>query len=352
MQRKEIASATDQLGSMSLTESSAGSTKATDKGIEKFCSYCGKAGIAGDTLKKCSGCRCVFYCNVSCQMTHRKEHKYECREIKCLLETGEYLKTEERFSERIDDGNTDCSLFAQPPPTGECPICMYELPRNPWLKIFLPCCGKSICFGCKEADKSDNPSCPFCRTPAPRSNAAYVQRLKKSADSGNTLALKELAIEHAMGHFLPRNDEKALRLLHKAVAIDESSAACALFGQFYCTGDLGLEADEAKGRKYLEIAAKCGDMGSRFNLGNLEHSHGNVHTAIRHWRIAAFSGHSQSAGQLILQFAVYGNYSLADLAESLQARDKSHAELRTQQRTKALQALKDRGEEVHVNELW
>ena len=50
-----------------------------DEAPAKFCSACGKKS---DTVKKCTACKCVWYCDKDCQNKHRKEHRKECRRIK------------------------------------------------------------------------------------------------------------------------------------------------------------------------------------------------------------------------------------------------------------------------------
>ena len=42
---------------------------------------CASCGSIGQTLKRCTACRSVWYCNVSCQKAHRKSHKKECKRI-------------------------------------------------------------------------------------------------------------------------------------------------------------------------------------------------------------------------------------------------------------------------------
>eukprot|EP00571_Detonula_confervacea_P011869 CAMPEP_0172303550 /NCGR_PEP_ID=MMETSP1058-20130122/5081_1 /TAXON_ID=83371 /ORGANISM="Detonula confervacea, Strain CCMP 353" /LENGTH=179 /DNA_ID=CAMNT_0013014413 /DNA_START=179 /DNA_END=718 /DNA_ORIENTATION=+ len=42
-------------------------------------SQCAACGKEGDSLKICTACRLVKYCNVACQKAHRKNHKRECK---------------------------------------------------------------------------------------------------------------------------------------------------------------------------------------------------------------------------------------------------------------------------------
>eukprot|EP00976_Prorocentrum_cordatum_P041178 835897-Prorocentrum_minimum.AAC.1 len=39
---------------------------------------CSSCSTPGESLRRCSQCRCVFYCNVSCQKAHWKVHKKTC----------------------------------------------------------------------------------------------------------------------------------------------------------------------------------------------------------------------------------------------------------------------------------
>ena len=50
-----------------------------DEAPAKLCSACGKKS---DTVKKCTACKCVWYCDTMCQKKRRKEHIKECKRIK------------------------------------------------------------------------------------------------------------------------------------------------------------------------------------------------------------------------------------------------------------------------------
>ena len=49
------------------------------------CAACGKGG---DTLKICTGCRTVKYCNSMCQKEHRSRHRKLCKKYKVFIYTG------------------------------------------------------------------------------------------------------------------------------------------------------------------------------------------------------------------------------------------------------------------------
>jgi len=95
-------------------------------------SKCAECGQGEENLKTCTACKLVKYCNASCQKAHRPMHKKECKK---------------RAAELHDE-----ALFKQPPPRGECPICMLPLPifgeGGVSTVTYQSCCGKTICNGC------------------------------------------------------------------------------------------------------------------------------------------------------------------------------------------------------------
>ena len=82
------------------------------------CAACGKEG---DSLKACTACFIVKYCNRDCQISHRKQHKKECKK---------------RAAELYDE-----KLFKEPP-IDECPICMLPMPIRSDDTCVEICCGK------------------------------------------------------------------------------------------------------------------------------------------------------------------------------------------------------------------
>ena len=90
------------------------------------CAACGKEG--GDSLKACTACKLVKYCNRDCQIAHRPLHKKTCKK---------------RAAELHDE-----ALFKDHPPPEDCPICYQPLPSGSHQRTFKPCCGTIICNGC------------------------------------------------------------------------------------------------------------------------------------------------------------------------------------------------------------
>ena len=66
-----------------MTSSKEDSTTAKSGTPTKLCSACGKKS---DTVKKCTACKCVWYCDKECQSKHRTEHRKDCWRIKKVLE--------------------------------------------------------------------------------------------------------------------------------------------------------------------------------------------------------------------------------------------------------------------------
>ena len=120
-------------------------------GVPDVCANCGKGEESSDSLKACTACKLVKYCNRECQIAHRSQHKKACKK---------------RAAELHDE-----ELFKQSPPDEDCPICFQRMPLFSTGSKYQTCCGKMICSGCVHAPVYDHEgnvlaeTCPFCRTP-------------------------------------------------------------------------------------------------------------------------------------------------------------------------------------------
>ncbi|KAL7509330.1 hypothetical protein ACHAXN_006528 [Cyclotella atomus] len=83
-------------------------------------------GDSGSSLKKCSSCQLVRYCSIECQRSHRLAHKKACQQQAAKL-------LEEK-------------LFAEPPESDECRVCLLRLPINREQIMYQGCCGQTICI--------------------------------------------------------------------------------------------------------------------------------------------------------------------------------------------------------------
>ena len=113
-----------------------------------ICANCGKGEDNDNSLKFCTACKMVKYCNRECQIAHRPQHKKACKK---------------RAAELHDE-----KLFKDPPPPEDCPICILPLPLNIRRRQFQACCEKVLCDGCvfammdaKREEGGELVLCPF-----------------------------------------------------------------------------------------------------------------------------------------------------------------------------------------------
>ena len=351
-QEDGAAAAAEQLGSMTLS----GSEERTDDETTaengtpaaKFCSTCGEKS---DTLKKCTACKCIWYCDKECQNKHRKEHKKECRPIK--KELG-------KRGGKLDLGTElDVGPLGKLPQREECPICMRAVPIHAALRSYFACCGKTICCGCvfhhkirileQAAERGQKPetvvpTCAFCREPMPTSNEEMLARTRKRVERNDPVALCNLAMAYGDGDFgLPVDQPKCTELLRQSAGLGYPIAHYQL-GNFHDDGAMGLEQNEEKVSKYYKEAAESGHIAARHNLGCIEaNSNGNFVAAMGHWRLSASEGERFSMESLIICF---GNGLLhhGDLAETLQAMYLARAEMKSEDRDQYIAYLKKTGE--------
>ena len=350
---KEVgtAAATQQLGSMSLGESAErkdNDTTTAENGTnptKKLCSACGKKS---DTVKKCNGCKCVWYCDKECQNKHRREHKKECRRIKKELD---------KRGGRLDLGTEeDVGPLGKLPPREECPICMQVFPLHVALQGYFTCCGKTLCCGCSyqheiksgelaaERGKKTAPlTCAFCREPVPTSDKELLAGLRKRVERKDPVAMHSIAMHYRRGELgLPVDQAKCIDLLRESAGLGFLVAQHHL-GNFYRNGELGLEQDEEEGFKYEKKAADSGHLISRNNLGCVEEENGDDNAAICHWRLSA-SGGLRGSMEALIGYFEFGLLHHGDLAETLQAFYFARAEMRSKDRNQFIEHLKKTGE--------
>lgn len=343
--------AADQLALIS-PRSSAGTECAPDdeetNSIEKFCSNCGKSGVANKDLKLCNSCKCVWYCGPACQRARRKEHKLECeqiRQISVILDgqaSGIYPKMEERFC--YEENDDDSITLEELPPREDCPICML---LSPQLSAYMACCGKRVCGGCIHANEfraveaNTKETCPFCRANPPVTPEEKIDLVAKRATKNDPHALYNLAIEYLRGEAVPRDKAKMLELIHKAADLG-SAKACVWIGIRYFRGNNGFEKNWERAETFWKRAAKGGSVVALHCLGDMEKEKGRLRRAVRYWRVASSAGYKACGIDLILAFR-RGILSHGDLATTLQTRDKACAEMRSVQRDQYYAQRKTKG---------
>ena len=303
----------------------------------KLCSACGKKS---DTLKKCNGCKCVWYCDKKCQNKHRKEHKNECRRIKKVLD---------KRGGKLDLGTElDLCPIGKVPPREECPICMQVLPIHVQLRTYFACCGKTLCGGCnfqhqmKSEEEGVPPTCAFCRTPLPESDEEVLARLRKRVKCNDPQAIQSIALKYGNGlNGLQVDQDKCIDLLRKSAGLGYPLAQYQL-GYFHDDGDMGLEQNEEEALKYYKEAAEGGQVLARHDLSCAEAQNGDPVAAMRHCRLSASAGFRLSMKKLVECFEK-GILHHGDLAETLQNMYLARAEMKSKDRDQFIKYLKETG---------
>ena len=343
------AAVAEQLGSVPLGES----VERKDNDVEqpnakngtpsKLCSACDKKS---NTLKKCTACKCVWYCDKECQNKHRKEHKKECRLIKKVLD---------KRGGKLDVGTEkDLGPLGKLPTREECPICMQVLPIHAELRTYYTCCGKTLCAGCDfqhqnqslrfldladEGQTQVSPTCAFCREPTQVPDEEIFLQLQKRAEHKDAEALRGLAVFHGHGRCdLPVDQAKCIELLREAAGLGSPFAHYKL-ATFYHIGGMGLEQNREKAIEHWKKAAGGGSLISQHNLGCAESVNGDIVAAMRHFRLAASGGYKTSMDHLIICFE-NGDLRHSDLAETLQVMYRSRAEMKSENRDMYIAHLK------------
>ena len=332
--------ANEQLGSMSLGVSAENKDNETERKAENgtptklLCSACEKKS---NTLKKCNGCKCVWYCDKKCQNKHRKEHKKVCRRI---------LKELDKQGGKLDLGTElDVGPLGKLPPREECPICMQVLPIHDSLHAYFACCGKSICGGCSHQHLMKNggrATCAFCRTALPETDAEILARVDKRVERKDALGLCMMGMHHGLGQLgLPVDQAKCIDLLSQSAALGCPLANYHL-GTSYKIGRMGLQQDHVKAQMHWEKAAEGGDLRSLHNLGSTEWENGDEIAAMSHYRLSA-SGGSKKSIDCLIDYFEKGSLRHGDLAETLQAMYCATAEMKSKERDQCIEHLKKTG---------
>ena len=285
------------------------------------------------SLQICTSCRSVWYCSRDCQKAHRKAHRKFCKQEKIRI--ANYKTTIAVHHETVDDtdddddDDDDDDLFRIVPPTqDDCPICL--VPLSPertdgpsFRTTFKPCCSKDICRSCVDEyyrvrqEKFDEdrlrgmtPSqdsfCPLCKTLAAYTHAGWVEQLE------NRIAKKDVrAMEYGLRMWLTgswpagrKNPQRVFELCQQIIDIDPSNASSYEYLAILYGSGAGVEQDSSKEKHYTILAAKFGNSSVRFNkLGNEElKNNGNVKRAVKHWWIAATSGHRKALRTIALAY--------------------------------------------------
>ena len=236
------------------------------------CAECGKGGAG---LKTCKSCKHINYCSVTCQRLNWPSHKKECKQRAAKLH--------------------DKSLFQQPLPKDDCPICFLPMSFAHQEGVgFYHCCGKIVCDGCGyNSSKSGSHKCSFCNTSLETEYEIVLEQQMKRVEANDAESMKQLGCCYAKGLFgLQQDWNKALELWTRAAELGSSTAHYTIGGAYY--KGMGIEKDMKKGIHHSELAAMAGHELARYNLGCIELKSGNMERAMKHWKISASAGDSDS----------------------------------------------------------
>jgi tetratricopeptide (TPR) repeat protein len=317
------------------------------------CADCGEEG--GASLKACTACKLVKYCNADCQRNHWPTHKKLCKE---------------RAAELRDE-----ALFKDPPAKKDCPICFLPMPNqliacislppatissvpisdyaeaNDMLakveaEAYFPCCGKSVCCGCIQSFyESRIIKCPYCKTQGTnKTNEKAVDELKKRVEANDASAILVLGNSYRSGLFgLQHDREKAIELWKQAAKLGSSQA-------HYHLGNVEFheEGNSKRAQIHYEAAAMAGHEAARCFLANMEldksrkmkraESYLMKERAVKHLKIAASAGHFTAMSILLGAFKG-GIVSRDELESILTAYNNSCAEMRSEARDKYISTV-------------
>ena len=293
-------------------------------------SICANCGNEGTNMNTCNKCKAATYCNASCKKKHRKQHKK-----KCEMRVAELHEEELQRKKRTDELH-DINLFKQPPPPEDCPICMLPIPSLESGSKYNSCCGKRICSGCIIAcairDKNEH-KCPFCRTPAPRTDKEIIKRTNKRVELWDAASIYTLGCHYYhTANGLPHDYDKALELWHQAVKFGHARAYFNI-GQTYINGD-DVERDMKKAIHYCELAAMGGEIISRHHLGVFEMCDGNMDRALKHFLLATGGGSKKSLS-IIQEMFKAGHATKEDYTQALREYQAYLGEVKSAQRSAA-----------------
>lgn len=323
-----------------------------------ICAACGKTG---GPLKTCTACRSVRYCGVDCQLSHRPEHRKECKRIAQELKLTTLLRrmqVSEHFPPQIDMNDADSF---KTPPKPDCAICMLPLPYGgPKESKYFDCCGKFVCTACAfESYRVDfykiigdltsaipKERCPFCRTELSFKDSDEVAQLACRLEKNDGHAAFNLAMYYHQGiKGMQQDDTKYFKFLHAAAELGSSSACYCLAWHYnpnvndphFNEQECGITPTEDKMMHYYKEAAKMGHVQARFDLGRLAFCSNDFTLAHRHWMLSVARGHDESL-EWFEGEKIVGRISEEKFSEIEAAHKNGKEEMASKERDRALRA--------------
>jgi TPR repeat protein len=259
----------------------------------------------------------------------------------------------------------DEALFKDPPPKEECPICFLPMPAHliccvslppatissvpiadfakaneglamKSMEEYYPCCGKSVCGGCKHSfrESGNIGKCPFCNSD--KSSKTYEDHVEEimmrvAANDAASIFLLANCYDKGIGG-LQHDHTKSMELYARAGQLGCTKAHSHLGSIYHKGGDM------KKAKFHFAAAAMAGDEAARHNLGIIEFESGNIERAVKHLTIGASAG-SFNAMQSLIKCFEKGHVSKESIDTALAAYNSSCAEMRSEARDAYIRAI-------------
>ena len=262
------------------------------------------------------------------------------------------------LAKKLEEELEGADLFAPPPPTDDCAICLLPLSRITSETRYQSCCGNDICKACTlENEESINKqneeknsrkkvafTCPFCREPIPTSAGKEFAQIQARCLQNDKNAFSMMGDLYRDGGFGKAKDYlKALDYYIRAVELN-SAHACTCIGTCYDEG-IGVAVDKGRAALFWRVGALRENIIARHNIGYSEyHDLGNHEIAIRHLKIAAEAGYQPSLNALKVVYNADGKHpgkefiSKEYLESTYRACHEAQMEVKSEEREKHLGA--------------
>ncbi|KAL7539282.1 hypothetical protein ACHAWF_006363, partial [Thalassiosira exigua] len=184
------------------------------------------------------------------------------------------------------------ALFVQPK-MEDCPICCLPISCGVTEATYKTCCGKTICDGCIVAmtnEMATEIGCSFCRASIHCSNKEWFKRIDTRIKHNDGDAHIMLGWAHHNGfQGLVPNKKKAFEHWLKGSELGATEGHNVV-AMAYFEGR-GVQKNEERAFRYMELAALGGDAISRHNLAAYElRERNSLERSLKHFMIAAASG--------------------------------------------------------------
>ena len=148
-------------------------------------------------------------------------------------------------------------------------------------------------------------TCIMCRTKLfGKGSKEDIERLRNWTKKGKAWAMEALAARYIDGVGVKQSDKKAIELYETAAKKGDAGAQYNL-GQYYRRGDLGLTQSIERAIEYWRSAAEQGYVDAQFNLGQLYANGKGIEqsfTKAREWLTKAASQGHENAIKMLKQY--------------------------------------------------